>query len=170
MQKKLIGKVIGFHGVKGELKVFPLVNDVSLFDDFDDIFVDDASYEIESTRVHKGNVLVKFVGFEDRNSVEELNKLNVYIDEDLLPDLDHDHFYISDLQGLKVINAQDQPVGTVRGVLEEGQIKLAIHPNEELNCKHEILVPFVEKFVINIDVDSKLIKLDIPDDLLDLAR
>lgn len=40
MQKKLeIGQIVNTHGIKGEIKVTPFTNDITRFDDLEEVYV-----------------------------------------------------------------------------------------------------------------------------------
>ena len=46
-QKRIIGKIIGFHGIRGEIKIFPLVDDHQIFSTIDQIYIGEKKYPLE---------------------------------------------------------------------------------------------------------------------------
>ena len=102
MEKLKIGKIVGTHALKGELKIrsFSDSNDQRFvvghklyLNEIVDPFI------IKTVRVHKGNYLISFEGLQDINLVEKYVGYNVYglKDLDCLKDLSQNKkivFYI----------------------------------------------------------------------------
>ena len=72
----IIGKITGAHGVRGELKVFPLTDDPRRFLKLKECFICGQNFEkpeassCVSARLDRGNVLVKLDGVFDVSSTE----------------------------------------------------------------------------------------------------
>ena len=75
-----VGKIVNTHGIRGEVRVIPTTDFV------DERFAKDAKLylanqqgeplelTIESSRPHKGSILVKFDGYDNINDVEKLRR------------------------------------------------------------------------------------------------
>lgn len=103
MNKIYIGKVVGTHGIKGEIRI------KSSFDHKDKVFVinnkliiDDKEYVIKSYRVHKDFDMVTLDNFNNIDDVIFLKGKSVYFDKDNLK-LNSDEYILSDLYNYKVI-------------------------------------------------------------------
>lgn len=155
----LVGKIVGTHGIKGELKV---INE----SDFDRFFVGsklfikkDNNYKqitINSVRYHKNFVLVTINNLKNINDVLDYVNTNIYIDkhEDVLED---DEYYMEDLISCKVYTLEDEYIGEV--------VDLLILPKQEvLEIRKEnnkiVMVPYVDAFIKEIDVENKKIFID----------
>ena len=84
MEDKMIriGKIINCHGVKGELVVLPLTDNMRRFKKLKKALLElpGGRYNevaVVSAREHKGNVLLLLEGIDDRNQAERLK--NVYL-------------------------------------------------------------------------------------------
>ena len=99
MEKLKIGKIVGTHALKGELKI-------RSFSDFNDqrfvvghkLYLNEIvdPFIIKTVRVHKGNYLISFEGLQDINLVEKYIGYNVYgLKEDV--ELDDDEYFYDDL-------------------------------------------------------------------------
>jgi hypothetical protein len=76
-QKLCVGEIINTHGIKGEVKVIPLTDDISAFNSINKVSIDNKDYEIESFREHKNVLLIKFRGFDDiKNEDEDGNTID----------------------------------------------------------------------------------------------
>ena len=150
MNKLYIGRVVGTHGIKGEIKVFSdneakdrsfIPGNILYFGD------SDQEYKIESVRIHKGNYLVLLEGFYNINDVLFLNKNKVYINrEDVLK---ADEYVLDDLIGFKVINNEEE-IGEITDYQYNGSYATFL-----VEGKRKIYLPNVPDFVVNIDLNAK---------------
>ena len=69
-----------------------------------------------------------------------------------------DEYYWSDLIGMAVVNAQDEQLGHVDSLLENGAHDVLVVINKD---KTERLIPFVLDDIVElVDLDSKVIRVD----------
>ena len=81
MNKLYVGKVVGTHGIKGEIKVYSeLEIKDKVFKENTKLYFNDSDkeYTIEQVRFHKENYLVLLKGIYHINDVLYLNKYKVY--------------------------------------------------------------------------------------------
>lgn len=161
MNKLYIGKVIGTHGIKGEIKV---LSDVEVSDKAikpnNTIYFenDDKEYKIASVRVHKGAYLVLLDGYNNINDVLFLNKKKVYINrEDVLSD---DEYVLSDLIGFQVI-LDDKELGTIKDYENNNSYATFLVEGEK-----RFYLPNVSEYVTNIDLKSKKVYTKNVEDLI----
>ena len=76
------GEVVGTHGVKGEVKIYPWADGPEFLLDFDQLYLDGKPFEVSSARVHKSVVLVKFQGVDDIETAQKLRGRTVTIDRE----------------------------------------------------------------------------------------
>lgn len=169
---RVVGNIAGFHGVRGEIKIFPLVDDPNIFKQIKEIFIEDPKhnqlikYEIEKTRPHKKFVLIKLKNLDSLNAVENLKG---HIKAPLNEELDDDEFYIEDLKGLTVANAEGKNIGKVKDIEDEGQTRIQIQLEPDFKAKRDLIVPFVKEYILNVDIKQETITINLTDDILDLA-
>lgn len=164
----VVGRLGRPHGIRGEVTVEIRTDEPELrFAPGSSVFLANGkSIEIQSTRWHQNLLLVKFAGIDDRNGSETLrgNIVEVEVDENELPEFD-DEFYDRQLVGLRVVENGSQ-IGVVEEVLHlPGQDLLSI----KLNDGREMLLPFIEQFVPEIDIDKDQIIVTPPNGLMDEA-
>lgn len=164
--KRVVGKFNGFHGIKGEIKIHPLVDDLELFYDFKSIEINEKDYEVEGVRFHKNNVLVLLKNHNDRNSVEGLSG---YIKAELNENLADKEYYISDLLEMTVLDENSSIIGIVSDFSNQGQELIYIRLIEKFAAKSDLIVPFVEDYILDVKIGTHIqIKLD--EGLLELCR
>ena len=69
-----VGAIAQTHGIRGEVKVFPMTDDVRRFQKLKEIILDTGkekmTLEIESVKYFKKFVILKFKGFDNINDIE----------------------------------------------------------------------------------------------------
>lgn len=163
----VMGHVIGPFGIHGQIKINPYTEYIDGLMDYPTWWLgksDDQWQEaqVDDVRI-SGNVLtVKLKGFDDRTQAEKLKGLLVAIPRDQLPDLPEngtDGYYWSDLIDTEVVNLAGEKLGTVTGLLETGANDV-LCIKRAANETNEILIPFIEQFVIKVDLKQSQIVVD----------
>ena len=120
MDKMIVGKIVKIHGIKGAVKVIPIIDEEVNFADLKGVFIGNSEvfHEFQEVFAVSGAVGVLF---KDIKSVDDARKtVNefIYADRKVLEDLtDVNSFFIEDLKGSKVyLESED---GEYVGVLKE---------------------------------------------------
>lgn len=165
MEKIKIGQIVNVVALKGEVKVYNYSDYKERFEELDYIYVEDKKTNIENVRYMKEMVILKLEGSNDRNAAEALKGKNVYIGEDQLRELPEDTYYIRDLIGLEIRDQEDKKIGNLKDVIQNSAQDLY---EIELENKNVTLIPAVEEFVLDINLQEKYIKVKIIEGMLDL--
>jgi 16S rRNA processing protein RimM len=157
------------HGLRGEVTVQVHT------DDPESRFVVGAVFATEppvrgpltlrSVRLHQGTYLLAFEGHPDRTAAEALRGTRLLVD-DADSDADEEGWREEDLLGFAVVLPDGTPVGTVSG--------LHLRPVQDLlevrTARGEVLVPFVEELVPEVDEVERRVVVDPPPGLLELGE
>lgn len=151
----LVGKIVGTHGIKGELKV---KSDTS-FDRFKKgnvLYIEkEEKIIINSSRVHKGLHLITINGLTNINDVLMYVNKNIYVPHDR-SELKEGEYYYEDLIGLICYDSNKEEIGEVIDLQEVPQgLILEIRGKEKT-----ILIPYVDEFIEEIDLDNKKILIN----------
>lgn len=78
----LVGEIAGVHGVRGEVKLRPLMDRPELLAELPAVHLrlpdsPDALRRVASVRMHHGAALLSFEGVSDRNRAEEIGRAHV---------------------------------------------------------------------------------------------
>lgn len=155
-----IGIIQKPHGIRGEVKVFPKTDFITeRFKKGNAVILElngkKTPYTIDTVRMHKGSVLVKFKEVNSLNDVEFFHKGELFIEREAQHELPEDEFYFVDLVGC-VAYDNDQELGLVTEVIET-----PAHPVLRIKSRErDILVPFVERFIASVDIKAKKIMLN----------
>lgn len=123
---------------------------------------------IEKARWNKNILLLKFDEFSDRNTAESLRNCELYAEPEE-PANDEDSWYADDLLGLTVHQdtLETPSLGEVSDLITgEAQDLLEIR----LSDGSEVLLPFVEEIVPEIDEERGAIVITPPPGLLELNQ
>ncbi|HBI91669.1 MAG TPA: 16S rRNA processing protein RimM [Terrisporobacter glycolicus] len=164
MKEKLthfrIGQIVNTQGLKGEVRVYPYVDDINRFDDLESFYLDknfEKEYEVEKVR-YKGNmVIMKIKGIDSVELAEKVKTKNLYISRDNSVDLDEDEFFIADLIGLEVFTVGGDKVGILKDILQYSANDVYVVKGD--NDK-EYLIPSTLKFVPEINIEEKKMIID----------
>ncbi|MGH8678609.1 MAG: ribosome maturation factor RimM, partial [Burkholderiales bacterium] len=92
-------------------------------------------------------LVVRFEGISDRNDAALLKGRDVAVPRSALPATAPDEFYLADLVGLEVENANGERLGTVERLIETGVNAVLVVDGERKQ-----LLPFVENVIRRVDV------------------
>lgn len=151
-----IGIIATTHGIKGEVRINSL-SDFDRFNKGDVVFIvkndEKITLNIEQSRSHKNQLIVKFKEFNNINEVLDFRGLTVYSLE--RGKLKENEFYHDDLFDLKAYTIDGEYIGVVKDVLRlpHGDL-LEIYSDEN----KKILIPFVDEFIVSIDSEKVIIK------------
>jgi 16S rRNA processing protein RimM len=120
---------------------------------------------IETGRVHSGRLLLRFAGVRDRNAAEALRNtlLIAEVDPDQQPE-DPDEYYDHQLMDLDVVTKDGMEVGRITEIshLPSQDLFVVERPDGT-----EVLIPFVEEIVTEIDLEEQRAVIDPPPGLID---
>lgn len=162
-----IGQIVNTQGLKGEVKINPFTDDIKRFSKLKKIYVEidnvKQKLEIEKVRYVKNVVVVKFIGLNTIENVQIFKGKYVFIDETDKLQLPEDTYYITDLIGAKVIdNSTNNEIGIITDVFSTGSNDVYIVKSYD----KEILIPAIKEVVINVDIKSKRITINMIEGLI----
>lgn len=163
-----VGVIANTHGIKGEVKVFPTTDDISRFDDLEEVFLDTKNgYEkltVKSVKYQKNMVILGFDQYDNINQVEGLKNLDLYVDREHAIPLEGEQVYIADLIGCSVETDEGKALGTVKDVMKTGANDVYVI---EMPDGKEVLLPGIKECILEKDVENKKVLVHLMKGLLD---
>ena len=145
-----IARIVGVHGIRGELKALPLERGPEFLSAFKTFYLDGQPAAAETCRIHKGMALLKLNGVDDRNAAEALRgkELLVRRSDAHLPE---GEYFDEELIGLEVFNGETgERVGELTKVESYPASKVYTIRGEK-----ELLVPAVkDAFILGVDLEK----------------
>ena len=166
-----LGYLSKTQGFKGGLLAFLDVDNTSDYTNLESVLVDLngvlTPFFIDDLQLKDKNfVYLKLEDVDDRDAAVILSNKDLYLPLTELPDLGDDHYYLHELNGMKVVDKQAGELGAVDSVLDYSTNPLL----QVINGSHEILIPLNDDFVIKVDKASKTIEVDLPEGLIEVNR
>ena len=147
------GKIVGTHGIKGEVRIEPWCDSPAFLAAFKKLYLDDRGetfIEVKS-RPHKNITLAKIKGVDTIEQAERLRGKIVYINRDDAT-LGEGVSFVQDLIGLDVIDADsDKNYGKITDVLRTGAND--VYEITDKNGK-KYLAPVIDDVIIERDIDG----------------
>lgn len=163
-----VGLIATVHGIRGEIAVHALTDDPDRFAVGETVLLEAPGIAAEPRRIlgsrrHQERFLIQLEGVPDRTTAETLRGGRLCVREADLPALPPGQVWLHDLPGMAVRSEEGEALGTVQQVLETGEERrvLVVH-----GPRGEVLVPFIEQFVLAIDRDARLITIRVLEGLL----
>lgn len=158
MKKKYleVGKIVGTHGLRGELRIEPWCDSASFLCKFKVLYILNGEKKINvlSSKVHKNIVIMSLEGIDTIEKADMLRGTILYIDRNDI-NLQEDKYFIQDIIGLEVIDYNtNKSYGHVTDVFKTGAND--VYQVSSSNNK-QYLLPVIDDVVIKIDIDNEQI-------------
>ena len=162
-----IGEIVNTHGVKGELKVMPLTDQVKRYDDLEWVYVDVngnmKKYFIEGVRYHKQFVLLKLENVDDMDNASLLKSSFIKIPKEFAIKLPEGSYFISDLIGCSICDKDRGVLGDIVDVIQTGSNDVYL---VRMANKKDVLIPAIKDVVKEIDINNKAVKIELLEGLI----
>ena len=163
-----VGAITQTHGIKGEVKVFPMTDDISRFKNMKDLILDTGKEQIKlevvSARAQKNLVILKFKGYDDINQVEKYKGCGLFVTKDNRVKCDKDEYFIADLIDVTVVDEEERQLGKITDVITTGANDVYVVEDDH---GREILFPAIKECILNVDLNNNIMKVHVMDGLLD---
>lgn len=150
-----VGRVSRAHGVQGEVAVLVLSEVEGRFAPGATLWLEDGrTLTVESSKPHRGGLLVRFREVRDREQAEGLQRALLVVPESSSPSLPEGSWWDHQIEGCAVETDRGRPLGTVREVIHTAA-------NDVWSVVdgggRETLVPALIDVLVSVDVGAKRI-------------
>lgn len=166
-----VGSITQTHGIKGEVKVFPLTDDISRFKNMKNLLLDGGkdgyiSLEVENVRPQKNLVILKFKGIDNINDIEKYKGKGLYVTKENRVELKADEYFIADLIGCDVYTDDNPDVkfGTISDVMETGANDVY---EISLENGENVLIPAIKDCILKVDIEGRRVDVHLLKGLMD---
>jgi 16S rRNA processing protein RimM len=162
----VLAEIVRPRGNRGEVLAVSQTDIRGRLENLKEAWIDhDRCVEIENAWPHKEFWVLKFRGIDTIGQADELRGKDLWVPLSERARLPEGEYFRSDLIGCTVIEAgSGSAIGAVQGWQQYGG-----SPLMEVNVSgRDVLIPFVEAICRHVDLDRKLILVELPEGLLDL--
>lgn len=146
-----VGRIVGTHGLKGEVKVELLTDFVERLDTGSRLRLQGNWVTVEQARAQKDRLILKLSGVDDIDAAQALQWQYLESKSDAKPKLEEDEYVTADLIGLRVETEAGEELGKVEEVLPM--------PAHDVLVVGGIMIPAVKEFVRLVDVEGGRIQV-----------
>ncbi|OGO78522.1 MAG: 16S rRNA processing protein RimM [Clostridiales bacterium GWB2_37_7] len=161
-----IGQIVNTHGIRGELKVYPLTDDAARFDKLKEVYIESkgvmTKYQVESSKHLKNTVILKLKGIDTMNDAEKLRQLYLKVGRWDAVRLPKDAFFVCDIVDSEVYDIHGVLLGKLYDVLQTGSNDVYVVKTED----KDLLIPALKSVVKEINLQSRKIIVDLPEGLI----
>jgi 16S rRNA processing protein RimM len=157
-KRLLVGKINGLFGIKGFIKIFSYTDPKEQITGYKKLLIKtgDNFEEVKASSKKQGKTIVASIdGIDNTDLAEKLLGKELYIDTQWLPKLDGEYYHYQ-LENLQVFNTLGDDLGKVAYLFDNGG-------NTVLASKigkKERLIPFIEPYLISVDLEEGKIIVD----------
>ncbi|MEN8650638.1 ribosome maturation factor RimM [Streptomyces sp. 21So2-11] len=165
----VVARIGRAHGIKGEVTVEVRTDEPELRLGPGAVLATDPAstgpLTVETGRVHSGRLLLRFEGVKDRTGAEALRNtlLIADVDPEAVPE-DDEEFYDHQLMDLDVVLEDGTDVGRITEILHLPSQDLFVVARPDGS---EVMIPFVEEIVSEIDLEEQRAVITPPPGLID---
>lgn len=147
-----VGQIINTHGLKGEVKIYPLTDDVNRFKKLKKVIIDGCEKEIIICKIISKFAILKIEGID---SIEEAMKYKgkyIEINRKDAVNLSDGQYFACDIVGCTVRDENDREIGKISEVIYTGS-------NDVYNVEGEkqILIPAIKSIINKIDINEGIV-------------
>lgn len=166
-----LGHVSKVRGFKGELLLYFDVDDPQDYRKLKSLLIDLNGqlnpFFVTSLHIDaKGFALTTLEGINTREAATELSGKELYLPLNQLPELPDHQYYLHELKGMLVADAQHGELGNVEAVLDYSNNPLI----QVFHKGFEVLIPLQDTFVVGVDKAAKRIEVKVPQELLEMNK
>ncbi len=174
-----VGAIATTHGVQGEVKVFPMTDDVKRFKKLKKILLDTGigyqELEISQVKFFKNMVILKFKGIDNINEIEKYKGKGLFVTREQAVTCEKDEYFIADLIGLEVFTEAGELLGVMKDVLQTGANDVYVvqvsaespYAQQVTNSNRELLLPAIQDCIRKVDMESRKMQVYLMPGLLE---
>ncbi len=151
-----VGVITSTHGIKGEVKVFPMTDDNRRFKKLKECMLQYKEewipVKVQGARFFKNMVILKFEGIDNINDVEQYKQCGIFVDREHAVKLEQDEYFIADLLGIQVDREDGSPLGTLTEIIPTGAND--VYVVTDVNQK-EWLFPAIKDCILKVDMEKR---------------
>jgi 16S rRNA processing protein RimM len=157
-----VGQVMGAFGIQGAVKVRALTDFPDRYAPGATLLLDGAPRQVEWSRPHGGELVVKFTHVTSRSQAETLNGRLLEVADEELHALPEGRWYHHQLVGLAVGTEGGRRLGTLTDVVSRPANDIWVVRDDQA----EVLVPAIRDAVLEVDLAAG--RVTVADWLLDV--
>ena len=151
-----VGRIANTHGLRGEVKIVPWVDDMHVFATIQTLYLDEEKtvpLELTHVRYHNDVIIGSLSGVDSIDAAEKLKGKELYVEREKLGEPPHGRYYICDLIGLEAYDdISGEQLGKVIDVISTGPHNVYVLGRKN---QKDLLIPAIPDVIKDLDIDSE---------------
>ena len=154
-----MGRVIGPHGVRGEVRVALMTDFPERFRRIRQLYVGDeeSTRELRGVRFHKGQALLTIADVDSRSAADLLRGRILYVPAEDAEPLPEGTYFLEQILGIEVQTSDGTVLGKVTEILRTGSNDVYVVQGAE----GEVLLPAIHDVVRKVDLAAGLMTVEL---------
>ncbi len=152
MQETLkIGLILKPQGIKGQLKVQPLTDDINRYKNLKEIIIDQKVYRVTGAIISGQTVFLQLFGVNDRDTAETFRGKFLHVKREDAVALEEGRYFVVDLIGCNVISKEKGVIGEIIDIFSSRTDVITVKCLDGRVMRF----PFLKDLVERVDVINK---------------
>ncbi len=156
-----IGKIVNTQGVRGDVRVVPMTDDIKRFEKLKEVEVVSRKkteiLTIEKVWYNKKFVIIKFEEIPDMTEGEKYKNSIIRVPRSEGIKLNTDEYYMRDIYGLEVFE-ESEKIGVIKDIIFTGANDVYVI---ERTDGSELLIPAIKDCILDVDIENKKMEIHI---------
>ncbi len=163
----VVGTIYTTHGLRGDVKVYPLTDSPRRFLDLTDVVIEDrrggrCGATIDRVRFQKDRVILHFEGKNSAETVAPYLQGQILVHRSQAVPLPEGRYYFADIIGLSVYTEAGECLGEVTDILETGSNEVYVVSQGG----REVLIPAIREVIREVDLEGGRLVIHVMEGLL----
>lgn len=145
-----IGEITKPHGVIGEVKVFPLTDDLERFRNLKNVIIDGKEVRVLDVKLLNDRAVLRLDGINTVEAADKLRDKALEVKRKDAVKLEKDAYFVEDLKGCRVFDAEGKDLGEIYDVIATGSNDVYW-----IREPKELLIPALKTIVKEVDVEAQ---------------
>ncbi|MCM1991092.1 ribosome maturation factor RimM [Oceanirhabdus seepicola] len=150
----VIGMITKAHGIRGEVKVMPLTDDLKRFKKLKTVLIDGKEVVVEGVKLQSTKAILKLEGFNKIEDTVVLRDKYISVNREEAVQLEEGEYYVADLIGCMVFDENGLQLGQIYDVISTGSNDVYWVKDDK---KKDVLIPVLKEIVLSVDIASEKI-------------
>ena len=148
LDKLKVGLIVKPQGIKGEVKIQPLTDDINRFKNLKEVIIDDKNYRVLKAVIGGGTVFLTISGISDRNTAEAFRGKFLYVTRENAVPLEEGRYFIADIIGCELVNDKGEKLGQITDVTPNRVDVITVKKTDGKIMRF----PFLNDLVVDVDI------------------
>ena len=147
-----IGQIVNTHGIKGELKIYPLTDDMKRYRKLEYVYIDGQKWTVVWCKLQPTTVILKLENLDKVEDAAMLKNKYLEVERSNAIKLPEGRYFVADIIGCMVSDTNGAELGKIDDVIFTGSNEVYWIKGDK-----ELLIPALKSVVLNMDVANKKI-------------